>query len=166
MKFKIVKIKNLSGPAAKIYSVVLEGEDGTLFANFLQQYRTTHPAAIKDIAHRLQMMGKKEGAREQYFKLKEGKLGDGVCALYDTPDKNLRLYCIRFGGVAIVLGGGGEKKVRAYQEDPILNRQAEIMKYVSQEIMKAQSEKDIKLTANGELVGKLIFNDEENEDEE
>ncbi len=40
------------------------------------------------------------------------------------------------------------------------------MKYVSQEIMKAQSEKDIKLTANGELVGKLIFNDEENEDEE
>ncbi len=40
------------------------------------------------------------------------------------------------------------------------------MKYVSQEIMKAQREKDIKLTANGELVGNLIFNDEENEDDE
>lgn len=166
MKFEIVEVDELSGPAAKIYSVVLEGEDGTLFDNFLQQYSETHPSEVVEIVDRLRVIGKREGARERYFKLNEGKPGDGVCALYDIPGRKLRLYCIRFGCVAIVLGSGGAKNVRAYQKDTILNRQAEIMKYVSQEIMKAQREKDIKLTANGELVGNLIFNDEENEDDE
>lgn len=168
MKFEIVEVDELSGPAAKIYSVVLDGEDGTLFDNFLQQYSKTHYSEVTEIVDRLRVMGKREGARWEHFKHNEGKPGDLVCALYDIPGSKLRLYCIRFGCDAIVLGGGGEKKkdIRAYQEDPILNRQAEIMKYVSQEIMKAQREKDIKLTANGELVGNLIFNDEENEDDE
>ena len=168
MEFEIVELTELSGPQAKIYSIVLKGESDTLFNNFIQQYVTTHRSEVKDILARLRTMGKKMGAREYYFKQHEGIPGDGVCALYDIPGKKLRLYCIRFGGIAIVLGGGGEKKknIRAYQEDPILNRQAQIMKYVSQEIMKAQREKDIKLTASGELVGKMIFNDEENEDDE
>lgn len=166
MKFEIVELDELSGPAAKIYSVVLEGEDGTLFDNFLQQHSKMHPSEVRDIVDRLRAIGKTTGAREHYFKINEGKPGDGVCALYDIPNKNLRLYCIRFGCVAIVLGGGGEKNVRAYQEDPNLNRQAEIMKYISQEIMKSEREEEIKLSANGKLTGKLIFNDEENEDDE
>lgn len=166
MKFEIVELTELSGPQAKIYSVVLDGEDGTLFDNFLQQYVRTHCLEVKDILARLRTMGKKTGARESYFKLHEGIPGDGVSALYDIPGKKLRLYCIRYGNIAIILGGGGVKNVRSHQDDPILSQQVEIMKYVSQEIMKAEREKDIKLTANGEFVGKLIFNDEENEDDE
>ena len=160
MKSEIVELKELSGSAAKIYSVVLEGKDGTLFDDFLQQYTKVHPSEVRDIVDSLRAIGKTTGAREQYFKINEGRPGDGVCALYDRPSKKLRLYCIRFGCVAVVLGGGGPKKVRTYQEDPVLSRQVEIMKSVS------QSEKDIKLTDNGELVGKMVFNEEENEDDE
>lgn len=39
-------------------------------------------------------MATKTGAAEHFFKLNEGKPGDGVCALFDSPDKKLRIYCI------------------------------------------------------------------------
>lgn len=32
----------------------------------------------------------------------------------------LRLYCIRVSDRLLILGGGGEKKTKTYQEDPIL----------------------------------------------
>lgn len=52
------------------------------------------------------------GAREIYFK-HEGdnafvrKFGKYLWALHDEEEKKLRLYCIRFANVAIILGGGG-----------------------------------------------------------
>ena len=66
----------------------------------------------------------KKAAREGYFKLHEGKPGDGIVALYDRPDSRLRLYCIRYGSVTLIVGGGGAKpkSVRAWQEVPELAR--------------------------------------------
>lgn len=62
------------------------------------------------------------GAERMFFKENEGKLDDLVCALYDSPESNLRLYCIRMGKTIIILGGGGykPKMIRALQEDPKL----------------------------------------------
>ena len=39
-----------------------------------------------------------------------------------TKDKcgTLRLYCIRMSDSLLILGGGGEKKTRTYEEDPTL----------------------------------------------
>ena len=59
---------------------------------------------------RIRTINEKTGARESFFKPNEGKPGDLVCALFDIPNSNLRLYCIRFGNSLIILGGGGEKK--------------------------------------------------------
>lgn len=61
------------------------------------------------MVQRLKIIGTKTGAREQFFKLHEGNPGDGVCALFDLPDKNLRLYCIRYNTQIIILGGGWNK---------------------------------------------------------
>jgi hypothetical protein len=72
------------------------------------------------------------GARATFFKEFEGSPGDGVCALYDMPGKQLRLYCIKFGMTAIILGGGGPKgkEVRSWQDDPVLKKVAtRIMAY-------------------------------------
>jgi len=57
---------------------------------------------------RLKIIGNETGARESFFKTKEGIPGDGVCTLYDTPDKKLRLYCIRYGKQLIIIGAGGQ----------------------------------------------------------
>ena len=86
-----IKIPDLCGKAASIYSVILDGETQTLFEKFLQENKTSYISELKNILIRLQTIGHKTGAREVFFKIHEGSLGDGVSALYDEPGKMLRL---------------------------------------------------------------------------
>jgi hypothetical protein len=112
LKFRIVKISRLSGSKSSIYSVILDDDTETLFDKFLRKNKEGYLQEIQQIVATLDNIGKRFGARETFFrKKKEGKAGDGVEALYDIPDAKLRLYCIRYGSVTLVLGDGGEKKV-------------------------------------------------------
>lgn len=58
------------------------------------------------------------GAQERYFR-PEGKMSDSVVALPVTASK-LRLYCIRLSDKILILGNGGVKSTRTYDEDPSL----------------------------------------------
>ena len=49
----------------------------------------------------------------------EGRLNDGVCALPVVKSK-LRLYCLRLSDKILILGNGGIKKTRTYNEDDML----------------------------------------------
>ena len=94
MEFEIVKIKQLSGKKTQIYSVILGQENKSVFEHFLQNNYSEYPTEIEDIVSKLKIMATKTGAAENFFKLNEGKPGDGVCALFDSPDKKLRIYCL------------------------------------------------------------------------
>lgn len=59
------------------------------------------------------------GALERYFR-NEGRMSDSVVALPVTSSK-LRLYCLRLSDRILVLGNGGVKKTRCYEDDPTLN---------------------------------------------
>lgn len=59
------------------------------------------------------------GALERYFR-PEGKMSDSVVALPVTSSK-LRLYCLRLSDRILVLGNGGVKKSRRYEDDSLLN---------------------------------------------
>lgn len=59
------------------------------------------------------------GALERYFR-PEGKMNDSVVALPVTSSK-LRLYCLRLSDRILVLGNGGVKKSRRYEDDSLLN---------------------------------------------
>lgn len=61
----------------------------------------------------------KTGALERYFR-QEGKMNDSVVALPVTSSK-LRLYCLRLSDKILVLGNGGVKLTRRYEEDSFLN---------------------------------------------
>ena len=126
MYYEIVELEPYSGSQAKIYSIIPEGDEHTLFDLFVEENKTKFKEEVRDILKRLVQIGNTTGARESFFKHHEGKPGDMVCALYDSPDKNLRLYCIRFGMVAVILGGGGEKAegVIAWQDDKKLSEEA------------------------------------------
>ena len=78
----------------------------------------------------------------------------------------MRLYCIVFGTVAIILGGGGPKPegVRAWQDNPNLKANAELMIRISQRITKAIHNKEIQVTDKG-LSGDLRIIDDNNDDE-
>jgi hypothetical protein len=117
---------------------------------------------LKNIAQRLYIIGNDVGAREQFFKIKEGKPGDLVCALYDEPDKHLRLYCIRFGSLAIIVGGGGPKNTRSWQDDSNLSQEVNKMIKVSKDIYQRILSKEIEWSSDGkELLGNLEFTDDE-----
>lgn len=125
MEFILTEIENLSGPEATIYTIKEQKEAHSLFEKFLQENLEDNKNEIKNILSRLKQIGKTTGARSSFFKLNEGKYGDNVCALYDTPSRNLRLFCIRYGMDVVILGGGGGKKVRAWQDDQKLSEEAQ-----------------------------------------
>lgn len=55
------------------------------------------------------------GAFERYFR-REGKPNDSVVALPVVSSK-LRLYCLRLSDKILILGNGGVKNTRTYEED-------------------------------------------------
>lgn len=121
------------------------GEDETLFEMFVDEYKVEFKNEIKYILQTIFQIGHTTGARSSFFKQHEGKYGDFVCALFDVPEKNLRVYCIRFGMVAVILGGGGEKAkgVRAWQDDEKLSIEANLMIDYAKDILQRIDEGDL-----------------------
>lgn len=59
-----------------------------------------------------------KGALERFFRA-EGKMSDNVVAL-SLDSRKLRLYCLRLSDKILILGNGGIKTTRTYQEDETL----------------------------------------------
>lgn len=162
MKYRLVRLNKFTGRGATIYSVIVDDDTQTLFDWFIAENLGVYPLELKSIRDRLLAIGNKVGAREQFFKLHEGNPGDGVCALYDLPETNLRLYCIRYGNCAIILGGGGykPKPMRALQESEKLEDENYLLRDLSALISNALRSGNVKWSADGyELLGDLIFYD-------
>lgn len=158
MEIQLEEIKELSGPECVIYSVKLSDEETSLFQEFLNEYYPSHKDQIDKILTKLETIGE-VGAIEIYFRLKEGKPGDGVCALDEGEEKRLRLYCIRYSKVIIILGGGGEKDASTWQQSPILKPRVELIMEISKEITKLTQEKSEEISWNKKLdrfVGKNV----------
>ncbi len=166
MNLTLVKLERYSGDKASIYTLYDNVEEKTLFETFIEENKSLFLSELKDISNRLIAIGNKTGAREGFFKINEGNPGDGVCALYDNPDSNLRLYCIRYGTALVVLGGGGNKpkNIRALQENPKLMKENYILREVSKTITERLKNKDIWFVNNyKDIEGELDFNTDENE---
>ena len=157
MKITISESPLLSGTFATIYNVIIDDGE-TLFDRFVAENIGESEVEVLDIFNSLRAIGHKTGGRLSYFRENEGKLGDGVCAIFDQPDIKLRLYCIRYGTEIIILGGGGVKDVRAWQDDPKLNEEASLIIKIAKEINQAIKEKDIKYSKDFmKFEGDLIF---------
>lgn len=164
MKCRIVKIERLSGSASSIYTIFIDDAEYSLFDIFIKDNNTLFKSELNDIVKRLRSIGSFTGAREQFFKLNEGNPGDGVCALYDDPEKKLRLYCIRYGTTAIILGGGGAKpkNIRKFQENEKLIEENYLLRDLSEEITRRIKSKDIQWSfESNDLTGTLEFNTDE-----
>jgi hypothetical protein len=164
MNFEIISVPELSSSGTTVYTILPRGASSTLLDDFAAENMILHKKEVQNILKRLEIMGKKEGFRYDYFKHEEGLPGDLVCALYDNPDSNLRLYCIRYGTATVIIGGGGHKPkdIRAWQEDPVLKKHAREMIHISKVVYQRIREKDI--TWNGSrLEGNLKFFGEEND---
>ncbi|MBN1184530.1 MAG: hypothetical protein JXB49_19715 [Bacteroidales bacterium] len=158
MKYKLEKLTHLSGEEASIYGIYLYDEKKTLFEIFFLENKNLYLSELKQLFQRLKTIGYKTGAREQYFKMHEGKPGDHICALYDEK-KKLRLYCIRFGSVLLLLGGGGPKTTRAFQDNEKLMYENYLLRKIANDIARRLSDGEIEFSDDGyELTGNLEFN--------
>lgn len=161
MKFEIVELLDFSRYKAGVYTIVIN-DDYSLFDNFIQENRPIFSNEIDDILSKIETIGHITGAREHLFKPNEGTLGDGICALYDNPDKKIRLYCIKYGSTTIILGGGGHKNVRTLQEDPKLKYENYLLRKISKLITQSIKAGDIKWSDDGiRLMGNLTIQDDE-----
>ncbi len=163
MNYEIVEMEPFSGSEAKVYSIIPEGEEETLFNKFVDENAVAYKEEVKDILKRLKQIGHTTGAREGFFK-HEGhnefvrKYGKYVWALYEDEERKLRLYCIRFANVAIILGGGGykDKSVIKWQDDKKLSEEVRKVMAYAESIIKRLDDGVLYWSNNGtELEGNL-----------
>jgi len=105
-------------PAVTYYVIRFKDEEENEFDKFFNKFDgdSEFETSFNIIIDWLDKIGD-EGADLNYFK-PEGK---SLKALPIDGGK-LRLYCFRVNECIVVLGNGGNKKTRTYQEDPLLNK--------------------------------------------
>lgn len=150
MSLDITEIKDLTGAKARVYSVILDGEEKTLLEQFFEE-NAEYKKEIKKILYWIHVMAHDTGCRRNYFKEGEGMWADGMVALKCTGC--LRLYGIYFHDAVILLGSGGYKPPGsvAYEDYPPLNAKAQQMKKVAEEINRMISKKELKVHEDGTL---------------
>lgn len=109
-----------SNDIVSLYSICFEGSNESEYEKFLNNFRKdsmlnkefqTIILALSRIIER--------GALERFFRM-EGKMSDDLCAL-SIDSRKLRLYCLRISDQILILGNGGVKETRTYQEDEVLS---------------------------------------------
>ncbi|MBI2417952.1 MAG: hypothetical protein HYV28_08630 [Ignavibacteriales bacterium] len=118
-KFKITSV--YSGSKTEIYSVQIDGSEKSEFEKFIERFSETHRSDVNYLADTVQKIADIFGIREQFFK-PQGL--DGVYRFIMHRDKktSLRLYCIKWGSELLIIGGGGIKEVRTWQESHELSK--------------------------------------------
>ena len=103
-----------------MFSICFDGNEESEFERFLNEFNY-NATLNKDFNVILLALSKiiDKGALERFFR-NEGKMSDNVKALAIDSHK-LRLYCLRISDQILILGNGGVKTTRTYQEDDKLS---------------------------------------------
>lgn len=177
-RFRIVQLEKLSGSRATIYSAIVNEDKKTLFDYFIAENIENYKNELQKIRKTIQTIANETGARDGFvrdgyprgfFDKPEGKAGQAIYALYDRPDTHLRLYCFKVNSQIVILGGGGfkPKTIKALQEDPKLDYENKIMRYISDTITQAIKDGDLRSSRDGmKLEGDLAFGMEEEDFED
>lgn len=113
---KDLYVKNIENEGVvTMYTIQFTGEELSEYEKFVQRFKDS--AELKRdyqiIIYALSKIAN-NGALERYFR-PEGKMNDNVCALPVDSGK-LRLYCLRITDKILIIGNGGLKTARTYEE--------------------------------------------------
>jgi hypothetical protein len=111
---KLVDIEAKEG-VARLYTLQFIDDELSEFEKFAQKFK--NDAELQNDFQIIAAMLSKiieNGVLERYFR-PEGKMSDKVCALPLNKSK-LRLYCLRLTDRILVVGNGGEKHTKTYEE--------------------------------------------------
>ena len=99
-----------------LYSICFDGNDLTEYEKFVQKF-LNDATLNKDFQKVFRAISRivANGALERYFR-PEGKFKDHLAAL-SIDSKVLRLYCLRISDQILIVGNGGVKTTRTYEEN-------------------------------------------------
>lgn len=102
-----------------LYSISFEMDGTTEFEKFVDEFElnATFNRDYQRILAALQAI-LRMGALERFFR-PEGSMRDNVQAI-PVESGRLRLYCLRISDQIVILGNGGVKMTRTYEQDPRL----------------------------------------------
>ena len=148
-----------------IFSIRIEGEQHTEVEKFLVLFKDSENHYVQaDLESILKAISNisQNGALESFFR-PEGSWDDRIVALpiYVVPrnkekEGTLRLYGIRVSDNLLIVGGGGLKTTRTYEEDEALHRQVKTLQKIDMELKLREKQKVI-VVSGTELLGELSF---------
>ena len=136
---KIVSIS--SSDQVGLYSICFNNGESE-FRKFLKKFKD-NAALNKDYQSILYALDRiiAKGAFERMFRY-EGKMNDNVVAL-SIDSKKLRLYCLRMSDQILIVGNGGVKETRTYDEDEELSGYVMDLQKFDELLKQAQEEGSI-----------------------
>lgn len=129
-----------------MYSIQFLSEDETEFQRFYNKFKDDavyNPDLVRIVAFINKIAEK--GAFERFFR-PEGKISDSVVALPVVSSK-LRLYCLRLSDKILILGNGGVKKSRTYNDDDTLSGYVLTLQRFEQLLKEGEKKGTVKITA-------------------
>ena len=129
-----------------MYSIQFLSEDETEFQRFYNKFKDDavyNPDLVRIVAFINKIAEK--GAFERFFR-PEGKISDSVVALPVVSSK-LRLYCLRLSDKILILGNGGVKKSRTYNDDDTLSGYVLTLQRFEQLLKEGEKNGTVKITA-------------------
>ena len=128
-----------------IYTIQFQGESETEFERFYNKFKDDavyNPDLMRIVAFINMIV--QNGAFERLFR-PEGKMSDHVVALPILASK-LRLYCLRLSDKILILGNGGVKDTRTYNEDDTLRGYVITLQNFEQLLMEGQQKGFVTIT--------------------
>ena len=130
---------------AGLFTISFEGDSYTEFQKFIikgNENAKLQPD-LQKILGALQRMLSAVGFLERYFR-PEGKMRDRVAALPIQTSK-LRLYCLRLSDSVLIVGNGGDKTTKTYEEDPELSGYVINLQKLDELLRTAEQKGDIRI---------------------
>lgn len=130
-----------------MFSICFDGSEISEFEKFLTEFKD-NATYNKDFNVILLALSKiiDKGALERFFR-NEGRMNDNVKALA-IDSRKLRLYCLRISDQILILGNGGVKTTRTYQEDNKLSGYVMDLQTFDKVLLKAQKSGKVTIEKN------------------
>ncbi|GCC51747.1 hypothetical protein SanaruYs_19760 [Chryseotalea sanaruensis] len=140
---------------ATFYTLRFQDEELSEFDKFFNKFdsQSDFDSEMDTIASWLEIIGR-EGVLERHFRPEGDKR---VKAIPINLGKKLRLYCFRIDDIFLLIGGGGIKHVRRFQDDSDLEEMVRIVRKAGNKLLRYYDQGKIKKEQNNTLSGKLTF---------
>lgn len=130
-----------------LYSICFDGKDISEYEAFLLKFK--EDAKLNEDYKKIILALEKivaVGAFERFFR-PEGKMNDHVAAL-SIDSRKLRLYCLRISDQILIVGNGGVKTTRTYQENDELSGYVMDLQEFDKLLTEAQKDGSITIEKN------------------